>query len=133
MSKENAKKATLKDLILKKNIREENKFKTKEVYIESIDKTLVFNKLSEEKILDLMSDIKDIENINLRENYELCKQMIYFSCSMLQDTELHKELEIVDPLDIVNALFEMKEVFEITEEITELIGLGDFVGEIKNS
>lgn len=133
MSKENVQKATLKDLILKKKIREENKFKTKEVYIKSIDKTLVFNKLSEEKILDLMSNVKDIENINMSENYELCKQVIYFSCPMLQSTELHKELEIVDPLDVISALFEMKEVFEITEEISELIGLGDFVGEIKNS
>ena len=133
MSKKNVQKATLKDLILKKKIKEENKFKTKEVYIKGIDKTLVFNKLSEEKILDLMSDVKDMENINIRENYELCKQVIYFSCPMLQDTELHKELEVVDPLDTVTSLFEMKEVFEITEEITELTGLGDFVDNVKNS
>lgn len=132
MSKENVKKATLKDLLIKKNIREENKFKSKEVYIESIDKTLVFNKLSEEKTLDLMSEVKDLENINLRENYELCKQMIYFSCSMLQDTELHKELEITDPLDVVPTLFTMKEVFFLTAEIKDLIGIEDFISDIKN-
>lgn len=132
MSKENVKKATLKDLLIKKKIREENKFKSKEVYIESIDKTLVFNKLSEEKTLDLMSEVKDLENINLRENYELCKQMIYFSCPMLQNTELHKELEITDPLDVIPTLFTMKEVFDITKEITDLIGIGDFISEIKN-
>lgn len=133
MSKENVQKATLKDLLLKKKLKEENSFKTKEVYIESIDKTLVFNKINEGKLLDLLSDVKDIENINMRENYELCKQVIYFSCPMLQNTELHKELEVVDPLDTVSNLFEMKEVFEITEEISELIGLGDFIENVKNS
>lgn len=115
MSKEQVKKATLKDLILKKNIKEKNQFKTKEVYIPSIEKALVFNKLSDEKVLDLMSEVKGLENMNLRENYELCKQMIYFACPMLQDPALHKELEIVDPFDVVPTLFEMKEIFAITE------------------
>lgn len=132
MSKENIKKATLKDLIIKKKIREENKFKSKDIYIESIDRELTFNKLSEEKTLDLLSEIKDLENINLRENYELCKQMIYFSCPMLQNPELHKELEITDPFEVVPALFEMREVFDITKEIKSLIGITEFANDVKN-
>jgi len=130
MSKENAKKATFKDLLEKKIQKEKDKNKTKEIYIDSMDATLTFNKPSDDVVLDaveIMGNEKDTRKI-----VEAYKNLIYLTCKTLQDVELQKELEVVDPFDTVSILFSLGEILEIGNQIMELVDMQGVVTEIKN-
>lgn len=131
MSKENAKKATFEDLLKKKLQREKDKFKTKDIYVSSMDKILVFNKPKEEVIFDMADEMNRCEKLG--EQVEFFRTLIYKTCPMLQEQELHDALEIVDPLDVVKELFDLQDTMEIGEQLQELLGLGDISDEIKNS
>lgn len=130
MSKENAKKATFKDLIAKKLKKEENQFKTKDIYVSSMNATLTFKKPKDDTILDIMDEIGDGQDV--RKMVEAFKKLIYQCCDMLQDTELHKELEVIDPFDTVEKIFDLGDIMEIGEQLMDLINIGGKVEQIKN-
>lgn len=130
MSKEAIKKATFKDLIAKKIKKEENKYKIKEIYVTSMGSILTFKKPNEDLMLDTIDDIGDGKNT--RNIYAAFKKLIYMCCDMLQDTELHKELEVIDPLDVVNLIFEFEDIMEIGEQLMDFINPSSKVEEIKN-
>lgn len=130
MSKEKAKKATFKDLIAKKLQKEQNQFKIKDIYVSSMDATLTFKKPKDDLILDVMDEIGEGEDT--RRMVSAFKKLIYQCCDMLQDTELHKELDVIDPFDTVDKLFELADIMEIGEQLMDLINVGAKVEEIKN-
>lgn len=126
----NTRKATFKDLVNKKIKKDENKLKTKDIYIGSMEATLTFKKPKEEIVLEVLDSIGDGKNVSLL--VEQFKKVIYHSCEMLQDTELHKELEVLDPFEVVDLLFEVGEVLEIGEQLMDLMDIEGNVKEIKN-
>lgn len=130
MSKENAKKATFKDLIAKKLQKEKDQFRVKDIYVSSMDATLTFKKPKDDLIIDIMDDIGDREDT--RKMVESYKKLIYLCCDMLQDTELHKELDVIDPFDTVDKIFDLVDILEIGEQLMDLINIGGKVEEIKN-
>lgn len=130
MSKESVRKATFKDLLAKKIQKEESEMRFKDIYVSSMDATLTFKKPSDDLICDMIDELKDEENT--RKLVEVYKKLIYQCCPMLQDTELHKELEVVDPLDTVSKIFDLKDIMEIGEKLEDLIDIGTKVEEIKN-
>lgn len=130
MSKETVLKATFKDLIAKKIQKEQNKEVFKDIFVTSMGKSLTFKKPSEEVIINLLDDISD--KSSMAEQMEYMRKLIYLSCPMLQDTELHSELGVADPFEVVPAIFDMKDVNEIGQELIELIGLNDVEEKIKN-
>lgn len=130
MEKKTAKKATYKDLLKKKLQKEKDSFKAIDIYVTSMDRTLTFVKPNEEKLINLLDEIN--ENSTTSEQLDFTRKMIYLSCPMLQDTELHQELEIQDPFDVVKSLFDIKDINEIGEQLNKLIGIDQEVEKIKN-
>lgn len=130
MSKETAKKATFKDLIAKKLKKDEEQFKTKDIYVKSMDAILTFKKPKDDLAVEAMNDIQNGGDIS--KMVEAFKKLIYHCCDMLQDTELHKELDVVDPFDTVNKLFDLGEVIGIGEQLMDLIDIDGKVEAIKN-
>lgn len=130
MSKESMKKATFKDLIAKKLKKEADQFKTQDIFVSGMEATLTFKKPSDDEVLDTMDSIG--EGKDTRKMIEAFKKLIYQCCEMLQDTELHNQLEVVDPYDTVNKIFDLADIMEIGEQLMDLIGIGDKQEEIKN-
>lgn len=123
------KKLTLEDLVTRKLQKDNDKFMVKEIFIDSLGGSLLFKKLKNSRILQLIDEIEDNKT---SEMYQVSVEMIYESCEMLQNPELHKKCEIVDPLDIVPALISIKEILEIGSQLIEFFGFKEKIEEIKN-
>lgn len=130
MSKENAKKATFEDLIKRKLQKEKDQNRTKDIYVPSMDRTLVFKKPKDNVLLDVIDEMGDMNVMSkVIEGY---KKLIYLCCDMLQDTELHEKLEIVDPFEVVDKIFDLKDITEIGEQLMDLVNVSDKAEEVKN-
>lgn len=130
MSKETIKKATFKDLLNKKMEKDKNKNQFKDIKISSMGKVITFKKPSDDIILEIIDLMGGGEST--REMVESFKKLIYHSCPMLQDTALHEELEIQDPYEVVNVIFELADIMEIGQELMEMVNITNKVEEIKN-
>ena len=132
MNKKESKKATLTDFVAKKLKKEENQNKTLDIKVSSMDKTLTVKKPTDSEILDYLDDIG--EERSARVAIEQTMKLFYRKCPQLQDQELHNSLEIKDPYDIIEALFDMDDKNEIMEQFAVLLGKSkDVDKEIKNS
>lgn len=123
-------KATFKDLIARKKQKEESLLKFKEIEIKSIGKSLIFKKPNDEVMLSVMDDIGT--TADTRTITQAYKKLIYKTCETLQDAELQKELEIIDPYDTVDAIFDLSDILTIGEELFEFSGIANVGEEIKN-
>ena len=126
------KKATLNDFLSKKLKKEENANKTLDIKISSMDRVLTVKKPTDNEILDYLDDIGDerIARVAINETMKL----FYRKCPELQDQELQSALEIKDPYDIIDVLFDMDDKNEIMEQFAVLLGKSKEVDkEIKNS
>lgn len=130
MSKENAKKATFQDLLAKKLKKEQDQFKIKDIYVSSMDAILTFSKPKDDTVLDIIDEMGNMEDI--KKVIGGYKKLIYLTCSMLQDVELHKELEVLDPFDTVDKLFDLGDIMEIGEQLMDLVNIGGKNEQIKN-
>lgn len=129
------KKVTMKDLIAKKLQKEKNQFKVFSIYVESMGGNLEFRKLQEDEVLDLMKAMVSDDgkkNVDIKEMINEFKKIIYNTCELLQNPEIHAEMDIVNPYDIVTKLFEITEIVEIGENIILENGLATKGEEIKN-
>ncbi|HBJ1646514.1 TPA: hypothetical protein LA462_000984 [Clostridium botulinum] len=130
MNKEQIKRATFQDLIAKKLKRDKERIQFKEIEVSSMEMSLQFKKLEEEKVLDIADEFEKTEG--LAEQIAITRKLIYLSCPMLQDEKLHEELGIKDPFDTVKVLFDLKDTNEIGEQLMALLGLSNADKEIKN-
>lgn len=128
---EKSKKVSLKDLIAKKLQKDERKNKAKEIYIKSLGGSVDFYIPDERHALETADMLKDDNFSNI---YEASKNIIYHSCKMLRNPELHEQLKIVDPISVVSEIFDINEIIEIGSELLEFAGLTDkgLNEEIKN-
>ena len=124
-------KATFQDMIARKMQKEQDKHKTKEIEVKSIGKVLVFDKPSDDLVLNCIEEIGD--GTNIRKTLEAYKKLIYHTCALLQSIELQEKLEIIDPYDTVNAVFDLADILQIGEDLTDFVGFGTVAEEIKNS
>lgn len=124
------KRATFDDLIARKIQKEKDQLRTKEIYVTSIGASLLFKNPSDNDLLDLLDDIGNGDTAKTVCAY---KKLIYQTCPQLQDTKLHEELEVVDPYDIVDKLFDIVEVMSIGEELVEFIDVEGKIEVVKNS
>lgn len=130
MSKQTNKKATFKDLLNKKILKEKNSTKVKEIEISSMGKSITFVRPKDDVILDVIDLVG--EGKSTRDMVNAFKTLIYHSCPMLQDTELHEQLEIQDPYDVVDTIFELADILEIGQELLEMVDINGKVDDIKN-
>lgn len=130
MAKKQAKTLTLNDFIAKAQQKKQDEFRIKKVYIKSLDGEITIEKIGLNSITNAIDSIqKDESMANIIDVY---KELIYSSCKMLHNKELHNSLEVTDPLDTVTELFELGEIMEIGEEILSLHGFGDLQATVKN-
>lgn len=130
MNKEQSKKATLKDFIAKKIKKEQDQFKIIDVYVSSMERTITLKKPTDEQLLDYMEELGDGEDKRQAANAN--RHLIYRCCAELQNPELHKECEIKDPYDIVEALYDLTDINEIMEQFADLMGYKKTGEDIKN-
>ena len=130
MSKKTMLKATFKDLLEKKIKKEQEQFKAKDINVTSMDRALTFIKPKDDVLLDVIDEIG--EGKGTGEMVQAFKTLIYHCCPMLQDMELQSQLEVLDPLDTVQAIFDLSDIMEIGEQLMELVNISAKVEEIKN-
>lgn len=107
--------------------REKEKLEVKEFKIG--DTAVKFCKLNTEKELEYYEKFSEASGAN--ELIDFCTCLIYECCPTLQEPELHKILNVVDPLDSVRKLLSAHEIDVLGGELMRWIGLISFE-EIKN-
>ncbi len=124
------KKITFEQLIRRREQREEEKSKVIEIYVESMDGTLLFNKLSEDEILNIYDET---DTKNTSSLIESARKIIYLSCPLLQDKKLLGELGVVDPFDVPKILFDLKETEYIGSKLFEFNGLSKAITKVEEN
>lgn len=133
MSKESYKKATFEDLLAKKMQKERSKHQQKDILIPGINKTLTFVKPSEKELLRMIDEMEAIGADGASaDQIECYRHIIYDTCPDLQNTELHKKLEVVDPYDVPKVLFDFQDIQEIIKKLFPMLGFGNIEENIKN-
>lgn len=125
------KQATLQDFLAKKIKREEDRNRTIDVYVTSMDKTITLKKPTEEQVLEYANGIAD--GTDKAVVLEANRQLIYNCCEELHSAELREALEVKDPYDVTRILFDMEDVKEIMDQFNELMTHKNINEEIKNS
>lgn len=121
----NTKKITLEDFIKKATQKYQNRKNSMDIEVENIG-ILTFNRPTENELLLYMnrvssavvSDAKgNVVSQDLNIMMDASKDLIYSTCSFLQNTELQKSLDVVDPLDVVIKVFGITKVIDIASQI----------------
>lgn len=124
------KKLTLNDFIAKAKQKEQDKFKAKAVFIESLEGEVMLQKIPINNVLvaiDRITTDESMQNI-----IDVYKQLIYDSIPMLKAKELQEQFNLAEPFDIVLELFELNEITKLGEEIQSLYGLDKLEDTVKN-
>lgn len=124
------KKLTLNDFIAKAKQKEQDKFKAKSVFIESLEGEVMLQKIPINNVLvaiDRITTDDSMQNI-----IDVYKQLIYDSIPMLKAKELQEQFNLAEPFDIVLELFELNEITKLGEEIQSLYGLDKLEDTVKN-
>lgn len=129
-----SKKATLEELLKRKEQGKAEKMITKEVDIPSIGLTFTVVKQPLTRVLRLMDTYGNANELSTQ--FEMYKELIYMSVPLLQSERLQAAYECADPLDIVSMILEdnLTAITEFGEAISDLYGLGtdQAVKELKN-
>lgn len=134
MSKETLQKITFEQLVQKSIQREQDKMKVKEIEVPSIGGTLLLKTIPENKLLDIIKEGQKSDSLS--KNIAAERKLIYFCCPILQDTKLHHQLNVVEPFDVVEKLFDLQETELLANAAMELNGVSNLaekkVDELKN-
>lgn len=116
-----AKKLTLEDLL-------DRKSKMDKMGISSIEVdgfgSLPVIKIKTRKIFEII-DKYDVERDKVTSRVDMMCELIYKSVPILQDKELLETLNVPTPYEVVEELFDFKEIEKIAEYIMALHGLSD--------
>lgn len=123
-------KALFADLVARKLQREQDKLAVKEIMVPSMGKTLTFKRPDDASTIALIDEIGDGGDTG--KIVEAYRKIIYFTCEILQDPELHKAMEITDPLDVVQALFGVADIMRIGADLSDFMGMSEASENIKN-
>lgn len=121
-------KVTLVDFISKAV----NKYSNRQLIIEIETEmgTMVFNRPGENELLSYVSECSRSQD-DLGLVLKASKSLVYNSSSFLQNDDLQKKLDVVDPLDTVTKVFEINETVEIASKIAETFMGAEKVEEIE--
>lgn len=122
---ENIKTLTLKDIIAKKQEKQEKKKETKYLYVKSLDGNIKVMKPEKKLCYDAVAMDKN------GDNYLVYESVIE---PPLKSSELQEAYGVFG-IDIVDEVFELGEIAAIAKEIVNMVGLNDsvkVVEELKN-
>ena len=123
------KKLTIADLVAKKTEKEKKKHESKPFYVESLGGEVLLERPEDDVILKALDTFKDESLSSIMEGYIF---LIYNSVALFRNPELHKEYEVLDPLDIVSKLLELSERMEMGEEILKMTRMQSVGEDLKN-
>lgn len=113
MTKGKYEKATMDELLKAIDWKEKYKDRVVEVEIPFLERTLEFRTPTRDEFVRFYDDLAaDTES--------QCKayaHLIYDTCGLLHDKELHELLEIKDPYDVVEKLFSVQTILEIGQQL----------------
>ena len=119
----------LDELIAKKLQKDKSRLTFKEIEVPSYEGTLLFERPTDEEMLECMSNVGDgTDMVVIVDAYD---KLIYNCCPTLKKTELHEQLSIADPRDVVKTLFDLSDRMFLGNELTEFSGIGDIKEKIK--
>lgn len=128
------KKATLEDLIKRKEQGKADKLQFKEVDVKVLGMSVTVVKQPLTRVLQLIDNYNGLEG--LLNNFEMSKELIYMSVPLFQSEQLQQAYECAEPLDIVPAVLDnnLEAISELVTAITELYGLNNGVAitDLKN-
>ena len=109
-------KITLKELIARKEqmLEAKRKEKTKDLYIKSLDGVITIQSVEKSVILEA----QEMEG-NSGDTYAVYQSVIE---PPLKSTELQKEFECVEPMEIVEKIFAPGEIAQIAVEVLKVSG-----------
>lgn len=129
-----SKKATLEELIKRKEQGKLDKMQLKEVEVASLGLTFTVVKQPLTAILKLIDRYNGAEGLS--NNFEMCKELIYMSIPLFQSQELQTAYECSEPFDIVPLVLDnnLGAIGELADTITEMYGIGNggVVNQLKN-
>ena len=127
----NDKRMTFDDIIKAKRQRENDKLTVKPVVIPSVGKELIFRRPKDEQMLEFMDAIqKDSSNTAMIDEYA---KILYLSCDELQNPDLHKELDVVDPFDTIKAFMDANDILRVGDAVCNMNSLyKGLENEVKN-
>ncbi|MCG7410575.1 hypothetical protein MH117_24570 [Paenibacillus sp. ACRRX] len=129
MTKDN-KKLTLADLVAAKLQKEQKRENNKmDHYVESLGGWITIALPDEEIIIKGADMLKDETLASVLESYSF---LIYHSVALFRSPELHEQCDVLDPLDIVKKLLDVKERIKIGELIMGMSNMDKFEDNIKN-
>lgn len=116
----NKNRLTLDSLIAKKLQKDATKKQFKNYYVKSLDGELVIERPDRAYALEIMDAMAKDESVT--GIYKICKDVIYNSAKLLQDSELQKAYACASPDEIVDHLFEIDEVIELGTAVVDWEG-----------
>ncbi|WP_105614370.1 phage tail assembly chaperone [Vallitalea okinawensis] len=123
------KKLTLQDLLNKKESITNGREETRELYVNSLDGTILIKKPDRKLCLEAI-DMDDTDYADI---------FVVYNCVVepnLKDQKLHQAYGVIEPDDIVQAIFEPGEITNISKECLKYAGYinsVEVVADIKNS
>lgn len=130
MTTKNAiKKATLEELIRRKEQGAAEKMQTKEIEVPSVGLTFTVLRQPLTRVLKLMDQYKGVDSLSSQ--FEMYKELIYMSVPLFQSQELQAMYDCAEPYDVVPAVLEenLTAISELGEGISDLYGLGSNTGQ----
>lgn len=125
---------TLHALLNRAAAKEQAKNDKLEIKLTGSDDVLTFNRLPDEKVLEVVDQIASgAKDTMLTGAMEATDHMIYMACDLLQDPELHKQLGVAEPWDVVPKVFTLAERNEIGGKLFEWLGVDAMAGDAKNA
>jgi hypothetical protein len=123
------KKMTITDLISKKEKLLSKNNTTEEIYIPSLDSSITIRKPSRALCLEALSMAQDANKQDMADIY------MAYNCIVepnLKDDKLQKEFSCVEPIDIVEKVFEVGEISSISGTCLQMAGYSDQVKAVKD-
>ncbi|MDO4173719.1 MAG: hypothetical protein Q4D42_03045 [Eubacteriales bacterium] len=125
---------TLDTLLNRAAAKERAKDDKLEIQLPGSENVLIFHRLSDAKILEIVDQIASgAKDAMLTGAMEATDHMIYASCELLQNPELHAQLGVAEPWDVVPKIFTLAERNEIGGKLFAWLGVDAIAGDVKNA
>lgn len=96
--------------------------------------TLEFVSIPDDQLLDEMDPIAmDTEDRTLSSIVEATDHLIYKCCPELQNPELHAQLDVVEPWDVVKEIFSLAERNAIGGALLDFLNVSALAADVKNA
>lgn len=125
---------TLDSLLNRAAAKEQAKNDTLEIKLPGSEDALTFKRISDEKVLAIVDQIAAADKDAVMTGaMHATDHMIYLTCEMLQNPELHKQLGLAEPWDIAATVFTLAERNMIGGKLFEWLGVDAITSDVKNA